>query len=610
MTAPAFKPDGIPAELKALRNWIVWRLEVVPGRGPKPTKKPYAADGGPGRVNDERTWATFEEALAAYRAGGYDGLGLVFTQTGYCGVDLDGAVSADGALSETAQEFIAALPGAHMETSQSGRGLHLIVRGQLPPGGRRKDSVELYDASSPRYFALTGDVRGEPAAAIPEHTAAIGQLHAKWIADGAAPAAGEPAGDATIRPADQAVLDAILRTRDAAAVHALFHYGEPDERRRSEARFKLVCILCRATGDDETVKRLLWASALRNAKWATHRTLLDIDIRNARVGNPGPVTAGPNAEAEPVKVWSLREALANPPAPPTPVVPLLAWARRITLVAALDGLGKSTLFRAAAAAVTTGSLFLNRLAARGTVLWVLAEEPQDHLITEAVRFGADPDRFRWIERSETQVADLLRATAEVKPALVIVDTVHSWANVEEASRGESWRAYLDALKAVRDTGAAVLLSAEAVKSTGDYADSRAIAHAIDVRMILRRPTLGSPRRVLEVPKTRVSGVPVKFGVALAGTTFERAAVKEDDDSGLSDTQRQVLAAWRPGFTWGGFATALHLWRESGAAPEGRTSKSMLNTALKALVQAGTLTKDDETGEYARSQFLAEQEHAA
>src|SRR5260370_15887372 len=102
MTAPAFKPDGIPAELKALRNWILWRLEEVPGR-PKPTKKPYAVDGRLARTNDERTWATYEAALAAYRAGGYDGLGLVFTRSAYVGVDLDGAVADDGALSDVAR---------------------------------------------------------------------------------------------------------------------------------------------------------------------------------------------------------------------------------------------------------------------------------------------------------------------------------------------------------------------------------------------------------------------------------------------------------------------------------------------------------------------------
>ena len=177
MTAPS--PERIPAELRAAKRWLCWKLEDV-GR-PKKAKVPYTVNGRRARTTDERDWSTFDEACAA--AGRYDGIGFVFTGTPYAGVDLDGAIG-DGGMTATAQEFVDALPGAYAERSQSGHGVHLIVRGQLPPGGRRKDDVEMYDTTSPRYFAITGDVLGAPVETIPDHTSALHTLHTKYIGGG------------------------------------------------------------------------------------------------------------------------------------------------------------------------------------------------------------------------------------------------------------------------------------------------------------------------------------------------------------------------------------------------------------------------------------------
>jgi hypothetical protein len=53
--------DRIPAELKALPQWVVWRLENH--GGPKPTKVPYSPRFAThAAVDNETTWATFEEA--------------------------------------------------------------------------------------------------------------------------------------------------------------------------------------------------------------------------------------------------------------------------------------------------------------------------------------------------------------------------------------------------------------------------------------------------------------------------------------------------------------------------------------------------------------------
>ena len=75
--------DGIPGELKTYHTWVLWKLARV---GDDWTKHPYGV--GTGRrasSTDSRTWSSYEEVLAAYEAGGYDGIGFV-TPTGVPGL--------------------------------------------------------------------------------------------------------------------------------------------------------------------------------------------------------------------------------------------------------------------------------------------------------------------------------------------------------------------------------------------------------------------------------------------------------------------------------------------------------------------------------------------
>ena len=51
-------------------------------------------------------------------------------------------------------EFIHTLQ-SYSEYSVSGKGIHILCRGALPPGGRRKRNVEMYD--TPAVFIMTGN---------------------------------------------------------------------------------------------------------------------------------------------------------------------------------------------------------------------------------------------------------------------------------------------------------------------------------------------------------------------------------------------------------------------------------------------------------------------
>jgi putative DNA primase/helicase len=144
------KVEGIPEELRARPQWVVWKAV-----GDKPDKVPYSArTGRRASSTDLLTWSTFQEALEAYENGGYDGVGFVFSSADpYTGIDLDDCVDGDGEIAGWALEIVRYFD-SYTELSATGTGLHVIVRGEIP--NRRKGDVEVY--SSKRYFTVTGHV--------------------------------------------------------------------------------------------------------------------------------------------------------------------------------------------------------------------------------------------------------------------------------------------------------------------------------------------------------------------------------------------------------------------------------------------------------------------
>lgn len=145
--------EGIPAELKARPQWVVWKM--VKRRNGKWTKEPYdARTGRKASSTDLMTWSTFEEALGALEAGGYDGVGFVFCSGDpYCGFDFDGCFDPETREIEARTlERIEEL-GGYCEVSPSGRGVHVIVKGKLERP-IKKSWVEAY--ATERFFTITG----------------------------------------------------------------------------------------------------------------------------------------------------------------------------------------------------------------------------------------------------------------------------------------------------------------------------------------------------------------------------------------------------------------------------------------------------------------------
>src|SRR5215207_6576709 len=139
--------------IRDLRQWVCWRSEERDG---KLTKIPYSPlTGSRASSTNPDTWASYSEAVAAYRDGGYNGLGFVFTKEDeFVGVDLDHCLHPKtGEVEPWAREIIDELD-SYTEVSPSGTGVHILLNATLPDGRNRKGPVEVY--SHGRYFTVTG----------------------------------------------------------------------------------------------------------------------------------------------------------------------------------------------------------------------------------------------------------------------------------------------------------------------------------------------------------------------------------------------------------------------------------------------------------------------
>jgi hypothetical protein len=189
-------PDGIPAELKALPQWVCWRWVRRDGKWTKVPVNPRT--GKNARPNDPATAADFDTALKRCRLqpDRYAGLGFLFTPSDpYTGVDLDDARDPEtGDIDPWAAELLAALDG-YAEVSPSGTGAKVIVRAVKPAGrcqGRYQGhKVEVYDRG--RFFALTGHGLPDSTADIPDRQAALGAVYKQLMPpEPERPAAGAP----------------------------------------------------------------------------------------------------------------------------------------------------------------------------------------------------------------------------------------------------------------------------------------------------------------------------------------------------------------------------------------------------------------------------------
>jgi hypothetical protein len=302
--------ESIPMELRLLPQWVA----AGPTKEPVNPRNGYAAS-----PTDANTWGTFDEAVRA----GLAHVGFVLCRSDpYTIIDLDNPfrrkdksliVAGDADFEEalqnqTRQEKIYNAFDSYAELSQSGEGVHIVVRGSIPKGVRR-DKVEIYSAD--RYMICTGRVlRNAP---ITDHQLLLDAIFAEM--------------DSTIPEAELVDVqssqsdDQIYRMASTAANADKFNQlwrgdltGYPSQ---SEADFALLSMLCFYTRDNEQVRRLFRFSALgKREKAVKNDVYLNRCLRKIRAVQSPPVDLSGflNAHAS-VDPATLPEPVYHAPAP-------------------------------------------------------------------------------------------------------------------------------------------------------------------------------------------------------------------------------------------------------------------------------------------------------
>ena len=140
--------QNIPKELQNLKQWVCSSLD---SKVPMIATSPSAASS-----TNPASWSTFQEATMSVECGNYDSVGFVFNDNGIVGIDIDDGYDDDGFLSKTSSDIIGACR-SYTERSRSGRGFHILIKGDIPFKGKNNlAGVEIYKQS--RYFIMTGDV--------------------------------------------------------------------------------------------------------------------------------------------------------------------------------------------------------------------------------------------------------------------------------------------------------------------------------------------------------------------------------------------------------------------------------------------------------------------
>lgn len=147
----------VPTAMRERKQWLLWRFE--PG-AKKPRKVPCYVSGRrrggtQGSDADRAELATFDAVLEALRQGRWAGVGYAFLpDDGLIGIDIDGQLGNDGAMSPRAAQIIEAC-ASYTEYSPSRRGVHIIVRGHTETFKSDDIGLEVYCGA--QFFTVTGE---------------------------------------------------------------------------------------------------------------------------------------------------------------------------------------------------------------------------------------------------------------------------------------------------------------------------------------------------------------------------------------------------------------------------------------------------------------------
>jgi hypothetical protein len=293
-----------------------------------------------------------------------------------------------------------------------------------------------------------------------------------------------------------------------------------------------------------------------------------------------------SADRKSLEFARLGDLLAEPDVEIPWVVDQLLPAGGLSAMVAKPKVGKSTLARCIALAVSRGDNVLGRTTKQGAVLYLALEESKHQVKAHFKALGAGNDSIHvYAGRAPTDaLLELRGAVAEHKPVLVVIDTLFRLTRVKDANDYAQVTAALDPLLALaREIGTHIMFLHHSPKGDPRQAidaalGSTAIAGSVDTLMVLRR---GDRFRTIITEQREGEGFPEEMtldfdsesrGVAL-GTTRQDA---DDREAG-----HEILA-------WLGTQAEPVAEKTIHEAVEGR--RATLQRALRKMVDDGTVER--------------------
>ncbi len=250
---------------------------------------------------DSSCWLSAEKAIETAKIYGEEySISFVLTDNDpFFFLDIDNCLELSGEWSDLSKQLVSRFPGAAVEVSQSGKGLHVIGKGETPEHGCRNTALNLEFYTEKRHISLTGTRAVGDAGS--EHTGALvglvddyfppkattGDTSGKWTTESAQGWNGPTDDDELIKralgskSAASAFGDkASFRDLWEANVDVLVDNYPPQTDEQgydgSSADAALAQHLAFWTGNNcERILTLMWRSALIRDKWNRKKYMTD-----------------------------------------------------------------------------------------------------------------------------------------------------------------------------------------------------------------------------------------------------------------------------------------------------------------------------------------------
>lgn len=183
------------------------------------------------------------------------------------------------------------------------------------------------------------------------------------------------------------------------------------------------------------------------------------------------------------ELWSNAAVMRPPPT----VVPRIAWSGRLTLLAAREKSGKSTLTGYVTAQVTRGGMFLGQHCTSGNVLVIGLEEFIGDAARRLRHFDADPTRVHVVDKlhgdPQSRPQEVRTHIEAVDPKLVIIDSLSAYSagQIQDENNAAQMTAVVKPLADLaHELGIAVVVLHHASKASNKARGSTGIMANADV----------------------------------------------------------------------------------------------------------------------------------